>query len=327
MDIAPIPGSKGTLCTLDGIFAADCSYGLFCEGSWRQVGNEGRCRCHRLFGLYGEQCTEQSTMTYVYVTLAFVVSIYALFVLCTSTAHAVAFYGGNPCRMFSTAGGRAILFSGMLPLAIFVSSFGSSLYVLQIGVNTVGMKLIALLANSLCALSIIGASLSVSVVWFQMAEKARVGGGSSQQLLTHPGFTVSAFAAAGLLLTLLMLASLGSLLFVVFFTGMLSFTYRIAGRRVTAVLGLVSMEGRGSDLSLAAQESRIIAGKVRETASFMSWGLAILSIVLLWCALSLPTQRPIYPRQNHLPRLYAGQIAVMAVRTEIHSKILFFDHF
>ena len=58
------PGSKGTVCTLDGIFAA----GLFIEGAWRKVGNEGRCRCHRLFGLYGEQCTEKSSITYVYVT-------------------------------------------------------------------------------------------------------------------------------------------------------------------------------------------------------------------------------------------------------------------
>ena len=91
--------------------------------------------------------------------------------------------------MFPTAGGRAILFSRMLPMAIFVSSFGSSLYVLQIVVNTVGIKAIALFANSLCALSIIGASLSVSAVWFQMAKKP-VGGGSSQKLLTHPGFTV-----------------------------------------------------------------------------------------------------------------------------------------
>jgi hypothetical protein len=79
------------------------------------------------------------------------------------------------------------------------------------------------------------------------------------------------------------------------------------------------MPGRDSDLSLAAQESKIIASKVRETASFMSWGLAILSIVILWCALTLPTPRPIYPGQNHLPRLYSGQLAVMAVRNLVFA--------
>jgi hypothetical protein len=104
--------------------------------------------------------------------------------------------------------------------------------------------------------------------------------------------------------------------------GFISYTFRVAGRQVVAVLSLENSDGREGNrgaLSNAAQQTQIIAIKVRETASFMSRAFAILGVVVLWLALSIPSQKPIYPGQNDLPRLYSGQAAVTAVRNSAYD--------
>jgi hypothetical protein len=106
------------------------------------------------------------------------------------------------------------------------------------------------------------------------------------------------------------------------FIGLISYTYRVAGRRVTAVLFFARSGGDPGSLSYAAQQTQIIAIKVRETASFMSRAFAALGVVFLWFALSAPSQSPLYPGQNNLPRLCSGQAALIAVCLRFNYAIL-----
>lgn len=321
MATEPGPGTKGAMCTSQMIFAADCTFGLFCEGSWRQAGNQGQCRCNRLFGFYGAQCTELSAVTYVFVALLALVAIYACYVFYTSAMHAFAFYGGKPSNMISSAGGRAIMFSALLPMAVVLNSLVMSLYALQIIRDSVFMKVVASIGNAIATLGFLGSTLSVSVVWFQMVEKAS--GEAPQKLLMYPGFTVIAIAFAGLVLVVLVSSYQRSSsvigIFALIFNIILSFTFSVAGRRVAAVLNLPE---RNENLSSAAQQTQYIAIKIHETASFMSSALAALGAMFLWFALSIPSQRPLYPGQNDVPRLFAGQVALIAVRDRIFFTLL-----
>jgi hypothetical protein len=61
--------------------------------------------------------------------------------------------------------------------------------------------------------------------------------------------------------------------------------------------------------SSAVQKTQAIADKIEQTVSFMSWSLAVLCILFLFVALTLPAQKPLYSAQNNLPRILSGQIA------------------
>jgi hypothetical protein len=132
-----------------------------------------------------------------------------------------------------------------------------------------------------------------------------------------PGFSVIAIAFLGMIVMVLVSIheKSSSVIGVVglIFIGFISYTYRVAGRRVTTVLFSARSGGDPGSLSYAAQQTQIIAIKVRETASFMSRAFAALGVVFLWFALSAPSQSPLYPGQNNLPRLCSGQAALIAV--------------
>jgi hypothetical protein len=265
-------------------------------------------------GFYGAECTELSAVTYLFVSQLALVTIYACLTFHTSAKHAVAIYGGNLCRMISSAGGRAIMFSALLSISMVLNSLLTSLYALKILRDSGFMQFILVVGYGLCALSFIGATLSVSVVWFQMADKARVHGGAPQKSFMYPGFTVSAISFAGMVLMVLVYgylrSSSGVGISAVAFMGMLSLTYHVAGRRVAAVLHIP----RGENPSLAAQQTQVIANKVRETAFFMSRALAALAVMFLCFSFSIPSQRPLYNGQNQIRRLFAGQVLLTAVR-------------
>jgi hypothetical protein len=318
-------GVKGSVCRFNLAFASDCATGLFCEGSWRQTGDQGQCRCDRLFGFYGAQCTELSVITYLFAAMIALVAIHASYVLHISAQHAIAFYGGNPCRMISSSGGRAIMFSVLLSMAVGFTALVTGLYALQIIRDTYFVRLSALICKGCYGFCFIGATLSVSAVWFQMAEKIRAGTGKSTKFWMMPGVSVGVIAFLCMAVIVLVSgyeqsSSVAGMVAAIICIGFISYTYRVAGRRVVAVLSLGNSDGRSGNrgaLSNAAQQTQIIAIKVRETASFMSRAFAVLGVVFLWLALSIPSQKPIYPGQNDLPRLYSGQVAVAAVRLRL----------
>jgi hypothetical protein len=256
--------------------------------------------------------------TYLFAAMAALVAIYACYVLHIIAKHAVTFYGGNPCRMISSAGGRAIMFSFLLSTAVGHNALVTGSYALRLLRDSYFVNLFTLIGRGCYVLSFIGATLGVSAVWFQMSEKIRAGAGEPKQFWKSPGFSVSAIAFTGMVVMVLVSVYEQSSsvvgLFAFIFIGLISYTYRVAGRRVAAELSLSSKGGNPGSLSYAAQQTQIIAIKVRETASFMSRAFAALGFVFLWLALSAPSQRPLYPGQNNLPRLCSGQAALIAVR-------------
>jgi hypothetical protein len=253
------------------------------------------------------------------------VAIHASYVLHIIAKHAVAFHGGNPCRMIFSAGGRAIMFSVLLSMAIGFTALVTGLYALKIIRDTYFVRFSALICKGCYGFSFFGATLSVSAVWFQMAEKIRAGAGESTKFWMLPGVSVGAIAFLCMAVIILVSgyeqsSSVAGMFAAIICIGFVSYTYRVAGRRVVAVLSLGSPDVRSGNrgaLSNAAQQTQIIAIKVRETASFMSRAFAVLGVVFLWLALSIPSQKPIYPGQNDLPRLYSGQVAVTAVRLRV----------
>jgi hypothetical protein len=219
--------------------------------------------------------------------------------------------------MISSAGGRAIMFSFLLSTAIGFNALVTGSYALRILRDHRFMQHSTSIGKGCCVLSFIGATLGVSAVWFQMSEKIRAGAGEPKPFWMLPGFSVIAIAFLGMIVMVLVSIheKSSSVIGVVglIFIGFISYTYRVAGRRVTTVLFSARSGGDPGSLSYAAQQTQIIAIKVRETASFMSRAFAALGVVFLWFALSAPSQSPLYPGQNNLPRLCSGQAALIAV--------------
>jgi hypothetical protein len=212
-------------------------------------------------------------------------------------------------------------------MAVGCNALLTGLYALQIIRDVYFLRLSALICKGCCSFSFIGATLSVSAVWFQMAQKIRAGAGESRKLWMLPGFYVGTIAFFCMAVIILVSgyeqsSSVAGLIAAIICIGFISYTFRVAGRQVVAVLSFEYSDGREGNrgaLSNAAQQTQIIAIKVRETASFMSRAFAILGVVLLWLALSIPSQKPVYPGQNDLPRLYSGQAAVTAVRNSAYD--------
>jgi hypothetical protein len=247
--------------------------------------------------------------------------VYACYGFCASARHAIKFYDGNPRIMLRSAGGRTLVFNNILPICIFTYALGLSLHALRVDRDVTFIRFIIQPNNGLIVACFAGATLSVSAVWLQSVEKARVSatGGELKMLYLHPGLAVSSISCIGIAAVALawiyfrsnsMFPIVGAL-----FQMMLSVSFRVAGQRVKSLLKLTLLANYNSRIdgveipSSAVQKTQAIADKIEQTVSFMSWSLAVLCILFLFVALTLPAQKPLYSAQNKLPRILSGQIA------------------
>ena len=319
---------KGSTCTF-GKF--ECALGLMCEGSWRQTGNEGVCHCDRLFGFHGPECSELSFTTYMLVACALAPLILAVFVFGKSAQHIVHFYANAPRGLYLTAGGRAILCTTTCSIAACFETVGLILHALRIDRAIFFVKYVMVPTHGLIIAAFVGATLSVSAVWLQMIEKARIDKLKKTQVYLYPGLAVSSFATFGLIAVVSawvylrsnsMFPILGAL-----FQMVLSLSFRVAGQRVNALLDIV-LDTRDevgvSTLSLTVvDKTRAISEKIKRTTSFMTWSSGVLCVLFVVSALTFPAQVPLYPSQNNLPRCMSGQVAAALVRLFSFSAIFF----
>jgi hypothetical protein len=267
------------------------------------------------------QCSELSATTYFLVVITSLVSVYACYGFCASARHAIKFYDGNPRIMLRSSGGRTLVFSNLLHICTFTYSLGLSLHALRVDRDVIFIRFIIQPSNGLIVASFSGATLSVSTIWLQSVEKARVlaPGGKLKMLYLHPGLAVSSISCIGIAAVALawiylrsnsMFPIVGALMQMI-----LSVSFRVAGQRVKSLLKLTLLANCNSRIdgveipSSAVQKTQAIAEKIQRTASFMSWSLAVLCILFLFSAFTLPAQKPLYSAQNKLPRILSGQIA------------------
>ena len=268
----------------------ECHFGLMCEGAWRQAGNKGFCKCDRLFGFGGTQCIENSAATYMCVTICFFLANYACSGLRISFRHALKYYGGDIRRMSRSTGGRILIFSFIMPACLFVCSLGFGLHALRVDRKLIFIRYFLQPTFGLIIAGYAGVTLSVSIFWLQVVEKAqRMSSGNKQTFAcSYLGALVSVLSCVGILLVLVVLSwiyvrsnsmfpVLGALLQL-----MVSSFYRIARQRIKLVCDvmLLTISERiangGNIPDIALHKVKEIAERVQDFASTMSWNFALL---------------------------------------------------
>ena len=315
---AMLTQGRGSECTFSEYH---CRFGLMCEGTWRQPGNEGLCQCDRLFGFRGAQCSDQSATTILFLTAIVSVATYAGHGLMISVRHAIKFYSGDIRRMSRSTGGRTLAFSFIIPTCTIVGSLGFGLHALRIDRKAIFVRYFVQPTFGLTIAGYASVTLSVSAFWLQAVEKARLmsSGENLSIMYSYPGAVVSAFSCVGILAVVLswiyvrsnsMFPVVGALLQMI-----ISSIYRVARQRIKFLLDAMQLTinmriANGGDIpKIALYKIQAVAEKVQDFASFMSWNFAVLCFSFLLMACTLPAQKPLYIAQNELPPYLSGQIA------------------
>jgi drug/metabolite transporter superfamily protein YnfA len=208
-----------------------------------------------------------------------------------------------------------------MPACLFVCSLGFALHALRVDRKAIFVRYFLQPTLGLIIAGYAGVTLSVSIFWLQVVEKAqRMASGKKQTFAcSYPGALVSALSCVGILLVVLswiyvrsnsMFPVLGALL-----QFMVSSFYRIARQRIKLVCDVILLTiseriaNGGKIPDIAHHKVKEIAERVQDFASTMSWNFALLCTFFLLMAFTLPAQKPLYAAQNELPPCLSGQIA------------------
>jgi drug/metabolite transporter superfamily protein YnfA len=192
--------------------------------------------------------------------------------------------------MSRSTGGRILIFSFIMPACLFVCSLGFGLHALRVDRKLIFIRYFLQPTFGLIIAGYAGVTLSVSIFWLQVVEKAqRMSSGNKQTFAcSYLGALVSVLSCVGILLVLVVLSwiyvrsnsmfpVLGALLQL-----MVSSFYRIARQRIKLVCDvmLLTISERiangGNIPDIALHKVKEIAERVQDFASTMSWNFALL---------------------------------------------------
>ena len=291
----------------------------------------GVCKCDIFFGYWGPTCEKLSRVSYAFATMLFVVAIAALFTTFMNVQHMAKTYNSRDkpyILLLRSPGGRTLLFNTLLSLAIFMIGAGLGAQAVHLDKTGTYVRVLLLPNQTAIALSFAATTLSVSMLWLDMAQKAERAKNTVRRETFKPNYKLVLLvmvALSGITITALTYATYGlkntpprevciniASFIAPFFTSVVGASYYFAGRRIGAALAIDSahIDVQGG---AAAARTKEVATIVRHMAEFMWKSSSLLSLLFLGLSLTVPSQRPFYRYQNKLPRYLSGQLLLCTV--------------
>ena len=306
----------------------DCDGGLGAPHKARCVGDYGYgalnspqdetgvCKCDNFFGYWGPTCEKLSRVSYAFATMMFVVAIVALFTTSMNVQHMTKICNSRDkprILLLISPGGRTLLFNTLLSSAVFTLGAGLGAQAVHLDKTGTYVRVLLHPNQTAIACSFAATTLSVSMLWLDMAQKAEERANNTVRRQRYwPNYMVVLLVMvvfSGIIISTLIIYGSNNIATVIgtFYSALVGASFYFAGKRIGAALQIDS-----ADIDVqggaAATRTKEVATIVRHMAEFMWKSSLLLSLLFLGLSLTIPSQRPIHRYQNKLPRCLSGQL-------------------
>ena len=173
----------------------DCDGGLgtphkgMCVGDYSALTSPyeelGVCKCIKFFGYWGPSCEKLSRISYAFATMMVVVAMAALFTASSNVHHMTKTYNsrGKPhILLLRSPGGRTLLFNTFLSSAMFMLGVGLGAQIVLLDKTGTYVRILRYPTETAIACFFAATTLSVSMLWLEMAQKVKWGRPSVKSL-------------------------------------------------------------------------------------------------------------------------------------------------